>query len=277
MRKNFSLILFIALSAFAKISHAQDTICTRDKVCFAVEIVTVKNKIIYYRKAADETKALQSMYFPQVSSIRYADGRIRYFETFIRQAAVGAAFYTDISPARQFDVDKYSNGGSSTFYSAGMLLRLIYRGNVMGIAINAGYSHTASGGEISYQNTYGQNSFTSKHWESVSNNIPLLISPRFNLRKQNVNPFFEFTVGTEFFLSGSFSQSGTNHQFSEYKNPLIFKTGFGIQSDIAKKWITEFSMGIATREDFVSPENNQYVIANLNLTICRALYSKVSH
>ncbi len=84
-------------------------------------------------------------------------------------------------------------------------------------------------------------------------------------------PFFDFTIGKEYFLNGSIEENYT------LKNLLIWKKGIGVQSLIFTHWLEEFKTGFGIRPDFTDNKNRNLTVGNFELSFYRILYSRITH
>lgn len=261
-----SVLFIISLQA-----NAQDTICTRENYCFAAKIISVDRKEVRFKYPETENDTLHHLRNDKLLKIKYLNGEEKYFVSFLKLVAVGISAYYTSSPTRRYDITKYSSAGSLDFFSAGVLLTGYYRGNVMGISVSTGYSKKSIDRRESYQYTNAQNSFHNLSETIESTSIPFYITPRVNLGKEEIIPFFDLTIGIEFFQKGTVAENHT------LQSPLIWKTGFGLQAIAFQHWIFEFKLGFGTRPDFRSNTGKAYLVGNFELSFYRILYSHTRH
>ena len=171
---------------FTGSTNAQDTICKRDKYCFAAKIYSVDHKVVWFKYAEGEAGILQHLPFNRLIKIKYAGGEDIFFYTFLKQASLGFSFYTNGNSTHQVFQGR-SEEIYSSLSSSGALFTFIYRGTVAGISLSTGYAYTVT--KLRSVSTYSYppySSTTSDHTSMTPyNNIPLLFSPRFCMGKSN--------------------------------------------------------------------------------------------
>ena len=270
--KFLSIIFIFSFFCFSKLANAQDTICTSYHSCFAAKITSVERNEIWFKYLIEENGVLQHMRTSELQKIKYQNGEEKYFVTFLKQAALGVTFYSTLSPDHSYDIDKYADGASASFLSAGALLTCFYRGSVWAISISSGYAHKSIEWRENFQNTSSPpHSYHPKSISIESSSIPVYVTPRVYLSTEKTSPFFDFTLGTEYF------QNGTPESNPTLKNPFIWKTGLGIQTIVFPQWLLEFKLGFGKRPDYYRAAGRQFLVGDFELSFYRILYSHITH
>ncbi len=269
--KSYDAFFLYVVLAFTFQVKAQDTICTKNNYCFSAKILSVNRRTIDFRKLNPEETRISQMPVAELKKVKYQNGKEIYFSTWQKQAALGFTFYTNGISNRKVNDGKYSDADLS-FSTYSTLFSFLYRGNVLGITLSTGYAYTVTEYQAHEFNLYPpySSTYTSRKITTSSNNIPLLFTPRFNITNSVVNPFFDLTIGTEYYQRNDKGQTIR-------PSPFICKTGFGIQFCFFKHWLAEIKAGFGSRSDFADSDGRKFLIGNFELSFYRILYSHITH
>jgi len=180
------------------------------------------------------------------------------------QLKLGPAFSTNIHTSRSIDYSKYSSAGYTSLSTYALCLSILYEDGFFGIKTSGGVANTSKETAYSFP-TYPNGTHSEK--STVSGNYPVIfISPRFNIPGKNLRCFFDFTIGVEFYSDSS--------DYNTITNPLILKTGFGIQLLNSKHWGLELKAGFGVRNDYRGNEDHKIWIPDFELGFYRIIYSK---